>query len=101
MTKVLQLKLLQHIKFEEQHGFGNGRSCNDVLFAIQQIKEKAIEFPKPASMCLIDLEKAFDRVRVSDMLKILQRGIPIDIRKLIKEVYTNTSMSVKANGELT
>ena len=54
-------------------------------------------------MCLIDLETAFDRIRVSDVLKILQQRKlkrPIDIRSLIKEIYTNTSMRVKANCEL-
>ena len=51
MTKVLELKLLQHINFEEeQHGFRNGRSCNDALLVIQQIKENATEFRKPAFM---------------------------------------------------
>ena len=96
MTKVLQLKLLQHINFEEeQHRFKNGSSCNEALFVIHKIKESAIRFQKPAFMCLIDLEKAFDRVRVSDVLKILHhRWVSINITKLIKEIYTNTSVTV-------
>ena len=65
------------------------------------VKLTSIEFRKPAFLCMTDLEKAFVRVRVSHVLKILQQlGVPIDIAKLIKEMYTNTSMRVKANDEL-
>ena len=49
-------------------------------------------------MCLIDVEKVFDRIRVSEVFKILQeQGVPIDITK---DIYTNISLRVKANDKL-
>jgi len=56
---------------EEQQGFRQNRSTTDAIFIIKQLKEKSIEFNTPAYVCFIDLTKAFDRVRLSDIINIL------------------------------
>ena len=44
---------------------------DEAIFIIKQLKEKSIEFNTPAYVCLIDLTKAFDRVRLFDIINIL------------------------------
>jgi len=56
---------------EEQQGFRRNKSTTDAIFIIKQLKEKSIEFNTPAYVSFIDLTKAFDRVRLSDIINIL------------------------------
>lgn len=58
------------VKPEEQ-GFRKNRSTLDAIFITRQIVEKAIQYGKPAFMCFIDLTKAFDRVKLIDVINIL------------------------------
>ena len=53
-------------------------------------------------MCFVDLTKAFDRVRLADILKLLRsRNIAHEIRAIIKEMNTNNSTFVRAENQLT
>ena len=45
----------------------------DAIFTIRQITEKAIEFNKPAFRCFVDLTQAFDRVKLEDVVPLLQK----------------------------
>ncbi|KAH1026588.1 hypothetical protein HUJ05_000229 [Dendroctonus ponderosae] len=49
------------------------RSTLNAIFIVRQIVEIAIEYGKPAFMCFIDLTKAFDRVKLFDVINILRR----------------------------
>lgn len=40
-------------------------------------KGKAIEYNAPAVMCYVNLTKAFDRVRLEDVIKILKKKKPL------------------------
>ena len=72
-TKIVSNKLSRIIKLhDEQQGFRKGRSCVDAIFAIRQLCEKAYEFNKPAFFCFIDIEKAFDKVQLKHVIKILE-----------------------------
>lgn len=83
MTKILQLNTLQPINFEGEQQELVGPVMMRYLI-IQQIKEKTTEFRK---LAFIYLEKAFDRVRESNVLKILQqRVVQIDIINLIIKI---------------
>ena len=53
-----------------QQGFRTERSCIDAVI-VKQIAEKALEFNKPAYICFVDLEKAFDNLDLWDILNIL------------------------------
>lgn len=62
---------------EEQQGFRSGSSCNDAVFVLRQAVENFVVYNKPAYLCFIDLQKAFDRIRLKDVIDILyNRGIP-------------------------
>lgn len=101
-TKIITEKLSSLTEHqEEQQGFRKGRSCTDAIFVVRQIVEKALEFNRPAFMCLIDLQKAFDRIRLSDMTEILaRREIPTSLIQLIKDIYTGSYIKVRCNGEM-
>ncbi|XP_065174094.1 uncharacterized protein [Atheta coriaria] len=57
-TRIISNKILERTTFgDEQQGFRTGRSCNDAIFILRQIKEKAIEWNRPAFICFVDLKK--------------------------------------------
>mgnify|MGYP000420915844 FL=1 len=103
MTKVITNKLNSIISLsDEQQGFRSGRSCVDAVFVLRQIVEKSIEYNKPAFLCFIDLTKAFDRVRIDDIVHLLyKRDIPINIIQTIEDIYHGTTIQARINGNLT
>jgi len=87
---------------EEQHGFRSNRSTTDALFIVRQIAEKSIEFAKPAYMCFVDLKQAFDKVRLGDVITILQeKGVSKPYLHLIKDINWETKTRIRVNEELT
>ena len=87
---------------DEQQGFRSGRSCTDAVFALRQITEKSIEYNKPAYICFIDLIKAFDRVRLKNIIHLLyDRHIPYNLVKTIENIYIENLIQAEINGELT
>lgn len=87
---------------EEQQGFRRNRSTTDAIFIIKQLKEKSIEFNTPAYVCFIDLTKAFDRVRLYDIVNILMaREAPDTIVRAIHNLNMNNRTRVKAGDTYT
>lgn len=82
-------------------GFRSGRSCVDAVFVLRQIVEKSIEYNKPAFLCFIDLEKAFDRIKLENVIHLLyNRNIPINIVQTIENIYTDSKVQPRINGKL-
>ncbi|GJQ77897.1 hypothetical protein Trydic_g16149 [Trypoxylus dichotomus] len=52
--------------------FQQNRSTIDAIFVLRQIVEKTIELNAPAFMCFVDLQKGFHRVKLGDMMGVLQ-----------------------------
>lgn len=100
-TKLILNQLLKHISpREEQQGFRKNRSTTDAIFIVRQIVEKAIEFNKPAYLCFVDLTKAFDRVRLQDVIKCLkERAVPSGAIKIIQELNSNNSTIIRSSSE--
>lgn len=72
------------------------------IFIARQIVEKAIEYGKLAFMCFIDLTKAFDRVKLIDVINILMRKhIPEAIIETLKQLNLNTLTHILMNKKLT
>lgn len=64
--------------------------------------EKSVEFNKPAYICFIDPEKAFDRIRLKDVIRLLQnRGIPTNLIHTIRNIYTENYVQIKLGQKLT
>ena len=87
-TKIITNKINERISLAgEQRGFRSGRSCVDTIFVMRQITEQSIEYNRPAFMCFIDLQKAFDRIQFKDIIHLLhERQIPHNIIKTIENI---------------
>ena len=75
MLKILQARLQQYVNLElpdVQAGFRKGRGTRDQIANILWIMEKAREFQKNISFCLIDYAKALDYVDHNKLWKILK-----------------------------
>ncbi|KAH1021854.1 hypothetical protein HUJ04_011340 [Dendroctonus ponderosae] len=74
----------------------NIESLND-----PQITETLIEYGTPAFLCFIDLTKAFDKVRLRDVIKILKaKHLPTPIIEIVKQLNTDTSTQISVNQHL-
>ena len=77
MLKILQARLQQHVNRElpdVQAGFRKCSGTRNQIANIRWIVEKAREFQKNISFCLIDYAKAFDCVDHNKLWKILRDG---------------------------
>ena len=87
MLKILQARLQQYMSCElpdVQAGLRKGRGTRDQIASIHWIIEKAREFQKNIYFCFIDYAKAFDRVDLNKLWKILQEmGIPDNLTCLL------------------
>lgn len=95
-TSVLKdiLEQIVHMA-EEQQGFRKNRGTNDAIFMVRQLAEKSIEFNKPLFLCFVDLEKAFDRVRRTDVLRILnERNVPRCLIEIVADLNSNTKTRI-------
>jgi hypothetical protein len=101
-TAVIAEKLVKIVHLEdEQQGFRRGRSCTDAIFVVRLLAEKAMEFNRPAFFCCIDIEKAFDKIRLKHVLSILEnQSTPTGIINIIRDVYTNNYAMIKIESKL-
>jgi len=85
---------------EEQQDFRKYRSTTDAIFIVRQIAEKSIEFNNTAYFCFVDLTKAFDRVKLADVIECLrEREVPEQIIKVIRELNTDTTARIRSNNQ--
>ena len=101
-TKIISNKLSKIINLhDEQQGFRKGRSCVDAIFAFRQLCKKAYECNKSSFFCFIDIEKAFDKVQLKHVIKILEKfKIPDNLINLIQDIYSNNTIRIKTEGRL-
>ncbi|ENN71364.1 hypothetical protein YQE_11979, partial [Dendroctonus ponderosae] len=77
-----------------------GRSCNDPVFAMRQTMKKSMEYNKPAYLCFIDFEKAFDCMQWKDIIQLLYYlGVELsgygDVKAEVRE-QTNKAARIAA-----
>ncbi|XP_044746344.1 poly [ADP-ribose] polymerase tankyrase-1-like [Coccinella septempunctata] len=86
---------------EEQQEFRPNRSTVDAIFIVRQLVQKSIEFNKPMSVCFVDFTKAFDRIRLSDVIRSLEKNnIDYKYQRIIKELYRGTRTRIKTKEGL-
>ena len=104
LTKVLTKrpeKTLGENQPREQAGFKSGYSKTDHTHVVNQLKEKCREYNIPHCIAIVDYEKAFDSVQTQAILSSLQeQGIEEVYIELLKEIYTNRSMTVHIHKEI-
>ena len=63
------------------------------------ICERNLEFVNNVCICLVDFEKAFDRVNWKKMMKVLQSvGVDWRDRRMISELFMNQEAIVRISG---
>ena len=84
-----------------QCGFTKGSQCNDHILTLLTIVEKYKLVKKKVHAVFIDLRKAFDLVcRQALLFKLSNYGISGGFFKLIKDMYSSSTGSIKLNGKL-
>lgn len=101
LTSILATELSSIVLLhEEQQVFR--RSTMDAIFILWQIAEKALEYYTPAYLCFIDLTKAFDRVKLEDILNIFrEKNAPKNIIRIIRDLNTNNTTQFRVGNRLT
>ena len=83
-----------------QCGFRSGCSTTDQIFTLRQFFEKSREYPHNVFACLVDLEKAYDRVPRDKLWRVLQEyGIDGHLLMTIKSLYCLPEVGVRVNGK--
>ena len=79
ITKIILRIVLNRIRNKilpeignEQCGFIRGKGTRNAIFILRMLMERAIEVKKDLYVCFVDYEKAFDRVRHVDLIRILE-----------------------------
>lgn len=73
LTKMFANKIIKRYPISEEQQPKN-RSTTDAIFIVRQIAEKGIEFNIPVYMCFLGPAKAFDIVRLRDVMKLLKEN---------------------------
>ena len=83
-----------------QCGFVKDSGTRNAIFILRHLCEKAIEVKKDLYVCFIDYTKAFDRVRHSSLIDILQ-DLDIDGKdiRIVRNLYWNQEAAVRYENE--
>ena len=109
ITKIILKVILNRIKgklkleiAEEQYGFMKGKGTRNAIFIMRMLTERAIEVQKEVHMCFIDYEKAFNKVKHSDLIEILQT-VNLDGKdvRIINNLYWSQEAAVNIDNNLT
>ena len=108
VTKILLRIILKRVRSkirpelsQAQFGFVPGKGTRNAIFCLRSIAERSIEVQKNLYVCFVDYEKAFDKVKHEEILKLL-RDIHLDGRdlRLIQNLYWNQKAAVRVGDEL-
>ena len=108
ITKILLKVILNRIRNKilpeisnEQCGFMKGKGTRNAIFILRSLMERVIEVNKKLYICFVDFEKAFDKVKHEDLIKMLEE-LELDGKdlRLIKNLYWKQEASVRlVNGD--
>lgn len=107
-TKILNNRLeiflnQNNIIFDEQIGFTKNKRTTDHMFVLKTLIDKhTCKGSKPLYTCFIDFKGAFDSVWHQGLFyKLRNIGISDKFYRIIKSMYSNTSLCVKVGNMLT
>ena len=102
-AKCLERKCREIVKSkleDGQCGFRPGRSTTDQIFTMKQLFAKSLEHGKDLFLCFVDLEKAYDRVPLDKLWKVLQKyGVNGQLLRAIKSFYCRPEVCVRVNSK--
>ena len=100
-TKVISNRLKSRLELllrESQCGFRKGHGCNDQIFSLRILMEKARESHQPLYVAFIDLRKAYDSVNRDALWSVLQRcyHLPEKLLSITKAVHDHSTAAIRA-----
>ena len=101
-AKCLERKCREIVESKLEDGQCDFRpgSQHHQIFTLKQIFEKSWEYGKNVFACFVDLEKAYDRVPLDKLWKVLQKyGVNGQLLRAIKSLYCRPEVCVRANGK--
>src|SRR5207244_2897663 len=96
---ILMQRMRNKIRTEinkSQCGFMNDTGTRNAIFILKNICERSIEVNKDLYLCFIDFTKAFDRVRHTKLLNMLQ-DLDLDGKdiRLVRNLYWDQSAAIR------
>ena len=83
-----------------QAGFIKKHRLEDLVVLVDYLLDRAYTCNMPLSMCLVDLEKAFDTVKQARLIKVLQDyRVGPNMLETIRRLYINTRGQVAGDSE--
>ena len=84
----------------EQAGFKRGFSTIDHLHAVNQLIEKCAEYKIPLVVGLVDYNKAFDSVKIPDVIEALQeQGVDPVYVNVLKHIYKQAKSFIRLHKD--
>ena len=84
----------------EQAGFRRGFSTIDHLHAVNQLIEKCAEYKIPLVVGLVDYNKAFDSVKIPDVIEALQeQGVDPVYVNVLKHIYKQAKSFIRLHKD--
>ena len=107
-SKVFTSVLLKRIRFHlfsvrrpQQAGFTPSRSTTDCILALRVMAQRRREYWKALFAAYVDLKGAFDSLDRSALWLLLQGiGIPNKYINILRDLYTDTTCRIRADGSL-
>uniref|UniRef100_A0A8D8S118 Craniofacial development protein 2 n=1 Tax=Cacopsylla melanoneura TaxID=428564 RepID=A0A8D8S118_9HEMI len=95
-------KLCEEQIAPNQFGFVNAVGTREALFSVQVLFQRCRDVNKDVFLCLIDYQKAFDRVKHDKMVEVLKKiGISERDIQIIVNLYWNQTAVLRVDGEHT
>ena len=98
IAKILRRRIERKIGdvLGDQFGFRRRKGTRDAIGMMRIIGERTVEIDEELCICLIDWQKAFDRVNWTKLMQILKRtGIDWRERRLISKLYMDQRVKVR------
>lgn len=99
LLKIIQNRirpLTENFIGPDQYGFRQNKGTREAILALRLIIDRRMDLGLNTHIAFIDLEKAFDKVNWSKMMKILRDvGLDYRDRKIIYELYKNQKSIVE------
>jgi exonuclease III len=101
ISKVFELAILSKYRNvldtnDHQFGYKRGHSTDQCIFIIKELIDFYMSSNSPLYVCYMDASKAFDRINYYRLFdKLLSRGIPVIIVRILYTWYTTQSYYIK------
>ena len=90
---------MDHQINESQCGFRSNRGCNDQLFNLRILMQRAKEYNTAPYLCFVNISKAYDSVNRNALWKVLRRSYNLPV-KIIKAFHDGTQGVVRFEGHM-